>query len=102
MALALDQLGRAAVGPDRLADPAHRAPGAAFFVDELLPGGDDARRVAPSSAMSANTTQSASSPSQVRSSSIFSAPIATMIGSPAVTASRMKGAAPSTKLSGLS
>ena len=58
--------------------------------------------LAPSSAMSANTTQSASSPSHVRSSSIFSAPIATMIGSPAATASRMKGAAPSTKLSGLS
>ena len=47
VALALDQLGRAAVGPDRLADPAHRAPGGGVLVDELLPGGDDARRVGP-------------------------------------------------------
>jgi hypothetical protein len=47
VALALDELGRAAVRPDRLADPAHRAPGGRVRVDELLPGGDDARRVGP-------------------------------------------------------
>lgn len=45
MALALDELGRAALGPDRLADPAHRATQAGVRVDELLPGGDDARRI---------------------------------------------------------
>ena len=58
--------------------------------------------LAPSSAMSANTTCSASSPRRSHSRSIFSAPIATMIGSPAETASRMNGAAPSTNVSRLS
>ena len=58
--------------------------------------------LAPSSAMSANTTLLGVVAERARSRSIFSAPIATMIGSPAATASRMNGAAPSTKVSGLS
>jgi hypothetical protein len=57
---------------------------------------------APISAMSAKTTCSLSAPRCARKRSIFAVPTATMIGSPAATASRMNGAAPSTKVSRLS
>ena len=46
MALALDDLGGAAPGPDRLADAAQGSAGATVAQRELVPGGDDPGRVA--------------------------------------------------------
>ncbi len=46
MQLALEHLGRAAAGPDRLADAADRLAVGGVLVDELAPGRDDLRRVA--------------------------------------------------------
>jgi len=43
--LALGELGRRPLGPDRLADPAHAPPGRRAPGDELAPGRDDAGRV---------------------------------------------------------
>jgi hypothetical protein len=45
VALALDELVGAALSPDRLADAPQPASAAGVGVDELAPGGDDARRV---------------------------------------------------------
>ena len=46
MPVALVELRLTAAGPDRLADAAQRAPGAAVRRDEVVPGGDDAAGVA--------------------------------------------------------
>ena len=77
-------------------------PEAAFASTNSCQAGMMRAGLAPSSAMSANTTPSASSPRRARSSAIFSAAIATMTGSPAATASRTNGAASSTNASALS
>ena len=45
MALALDELVRRTLLPDGLADPSHPLARGAVPADELVPGGDDARRV---------------------------------------------------------
>ena len=47
MPLALDELDRRALGPDRFADSAHRTVDAQVLVDEILPGRDDPGRVRP-------------------------------------------------------
>lgn len=45
VALAFDELGRGALGPDRLPDSSDRPVDAQMLVDEVLPGRDDPRRV---------------------------------------------------------
>ena len=97
VALALDELVGGAVGPDRLADTPQPAAAVGVGVDELAPGGDDPRRVVPTSAMSAKVTSSASGPSSSRSRAIRAALTTTRAGSCAATASRSHGSVPSTK-----
>ena len=100
VAVALRELRVAAPGPDRLADPADRRPPAPCSSTNSCQAAMMRAGFAPTSAMSAKSTRSASSPSASRSRAIFSAFRTTKTGSPASIPSRMNWSIPRRNSSG--
>jgi hypothetical protein len=92
--VALGELRVAAPVPDRLTDPADRLPAGTVLGDELLPRAMIRAGFEPTSAMSAKSTRSASSPSASRRRSILSEFRTTKTGSPASTPPRMNWSSP--------